>query len=176
MVKVNVKKLHKDAVLPVKGSEDSACFDVFAVEDKTVFRHQTEIISIGLAFEMEYESSDLSKFAELRPYSDTENVEDIKAYLDYREITDFKYEILVRSRSGLASKYGVHAIGGEVDEDYRGEVKVILANTSKKDYIIKKGDRIAQIKVVRLPRCNYEFVDELNATERGSNGFGSTGV
>lgn len=88
------------------------------------------------------------------------------------------YEIQVRPRSGLACKHGVTVINtpGTIDSDYRGEIGVGLVNLSKGQFDIKKGDRIAQLVVNKIERPEIEIVEELDSTERGEGGFGSTGV
>jgi dUTP pyrophosphatase len=88
------------------------------------------------------------------------------------------YEAQVRPRSGLALKQGVSILNtpGTVDADYRGEVGVILMNHSKQDLIIKRGDRIAQMIINKIERVAIEQVEDLPETERGTGGFGSTGV
>ena len=87
------------------------------------------------------------------------------------------YEAQVRSRSGLAAKYGVTVLNspGTIDADYRGEIGVILINFSENDFIIKNGDRIAQIVIAEHERAIWEECNDLSKTERGSGGFGSTG-
>lgn len=88
------------------------------------------------------------------------------------------YECQVRSRSGLAAKNGVFALNapGTVDSDYRGEIKIILANFGAEDFIIKRGDRIAQLVIAKYEHINWEEVKVLGETLRGEGGFGSTGV
>lgn len=88
------------------------------------------------------------------------------------------YEIQVRPRSGLAFKNGVTVLNtpGTIDSDYRGELKVILINLGKDDFTIKSGDRIAQIVVAPVTLGDFTLADTLSETERGSDGFGSTGV
>ena len=88
------------------------------------------------------------------------------------------YECQVRSRSGLAAKSGVFALNapGTIDSDYRGEIKVILANFSKQDYIVQSQERIAQIVIAAYTIVEWNPVDDLTETERGTGGFGSTGV
>ena len=81
----------------------------------------------------------------------------------------------IAPRSGLANKFGADVLAGVVDEDYRGVVGVILLNTGDEKIIIKHGDRIAQGIVELVVPCEVEEVDELPPTDRGSNGFGSTG-
>lgn len=87
------------------------------------------------------------------------------------------YEIQVRPRSGLAAKNGVTVLNspGTIDSDYRGELKVILANLGNETFTVNKGDRIAQIVAAPVTRARFSSVEELDQTERGSGGFGSTG-
>ena len=88
------------------------------------------------------------------------------------------YEVQVRPRSGLALKHGITCLNtpGTIDSDYRGEVKVILANLGDEDFVINTGDRIAQIVVAPVTQGVLVEVDALDDTERGTGGFGSTGV
>lgn len=87
------------------------------------------------------------------------------------------YEIQVRPRSGLALKKGITVLNtpGCVDADYRGEIGVILFNTSDEDFPIEMGDRIAQIVLNKVEQINWVEVDELDKTDR-ADGFGHTGV
>jgi dUTP pyrophosphatase len=88
------------------------------------------------------------------------------------------YEAQVRPRSGLAAKKGVTVINtpGTIDADYRGEIKVILVNLSNEDFIIKDGERVAQMVIARFDQISWEPTDSLEETERGTGGFGSTGT
>ena len=81
----------------------------------------------------------------------------------------------VAPRSGLAVKKGIQVGAGVIDPDYTGEVKVLLFNDGESDFVIKKGDRIAQLIIERCETPIIEEVDFLNVTERGEGGFGSTG-
>ncbi len=87
------------------------------------------------------------------------------------------YEVQVRPRSGLALKHGVTCLNtpGTIDEDYRGEVKVILANLGDRPFAIARGDRIAQLVPAPVQRATLVIVEALNDTARGRGGFGSTG-
>ena len=87
------------------------------------------------------------------------------------------FEMQVRPRSGLAAKYGLTVLNasGTVDADYRGEVKVILANLSADEFVINDGERIAQLVVARHEQVEWEQTEELSDTTRGAGGFGSTG-
>jgi len=87
------------------------------------------------------------------------------------------YEGQVRPRSGLAAKHGVTVLNspGTIDADYRGEVKVILANLGDVPFEFRRGERIAQLVVAPVSQVNFELRETLDATERGAGGFGSTG-
>ncbi len=88
------------------------------------------------------------------------------------------FEIQVRPRSGLAAKFGVTVLNspGTIDSDYRGEVKILLINHGKNDFTINNGDRIAQLIVAPVIQARFNEQKDLSETERGSGGFGSTGV
>jgi dUTP diphosphatase len=87
------------------------------------------------------------------------------------------YEVQVRPRSGLALKHGITCLNtpGTIDADYRGEVKVILANLGTEPFPIGRADRIAQLVPAQVQRACLDEVDSLDETERGTGGFGSTG-
>jgi dUTP pyrophosphatase len=87
------------------------------------------------------------------------------------------YEIQVRPRSGLALKHGISVPNtpGTIDSDYRGELKVILINLGGEPFAIQRGDRVAQLVLAPVVQAAWDEVAELDATERGEGGFGSTG-
>lgn len=87
------------------------------------------------------------------------------------------FEVQVRPRSGLAAKAGVTCLNtpGTIDSDYRGEVKVILINLGEEDFIIRRGDRIAQMVLAPVVQAGWLEVESLDETARGAGGFGSTG-
>lgn len=138
-VKVKIKKMNEDAIIPKYGSAKAGLCDLYAIEDKIVPAGTTEIIGTGIACE-----------------------------------PPEGFMLKIRSRSGLASK-GIITVGGEIDEDYRGEIKVILLNTSGTDFTIAKGDRIAQMELRRYQQIDFNEVKNLSDTARGVNGFGSSG-
>lgn len=86
-----------------------------------------------------------------------------------------EYYMRVAPRSGLAAKHGINVLAGVIDSSYRGEWKVILHNTTNTSFVFHKGDRIAQAIPERISNDDFEFVEELTDTSRGSGGFGSTG-
>ena len=136
-----VKKLHADAVVPSRGSEGAAGYDLASVVDIVVPSMGRVAVSTGLSIRVPE-----GTYGRIAP------------------------------RSGLAYKYGIDVLAGVIDEDYRGEVKVILYNTSERDFIIKKGDRIAQLVLEKIVTPDVALVLELEDTSRGAGGFGSTGV
>ena len=84
----------------------------------------------------------------------------------------------IRSRSGLAIDYGLMVLNspGTIDQDFRGHLKIILANFGTEDYLVKQGDRIAQLVISNLIRPKIKLVESLTKTDRGNKGFGSTGI
>ena len=86
-------------------------------------------------------------------------------------------EIQIRPRSGLAAKSNISVLNtpGTIDSDYRGELKIILFNHSKKEFVVRNNDRIAQMVLMPVLKIDFEEVDDLPDTLRGSGGFGSTG-
>ena len=95
----------------------------------------------------------------------------------YFEIPD-GYGIEIMSRSGLAAKYGVFVLNapGEIDSSYRGELMIILHNTSGKEFEINEGDRVAQIILREVPKIKWLETDTLSETDRGDGGIGHTGI
>lgn len=87
------------------------------------------------------------------------------------------YEGQIRARSGLALKHGISLVNGigTIDSDYRGEIGVILVNLGKEEYIINRGDRIAQLVIIKYEKVELKEVEYLDETERNSGGFGHTG-
>lgn len=88
------------------------------------------------------------------------------------------YEAQIRPRSGLALKYGISMVNtpGTIDSDYRGEINVIMINFGKEEFIINRGDRIAQMVMNKIEVPEIIEVEELDNTTRGNEGFGSTGL
>ncbi len=121
---------------------------------------------------------------------------DLMAHLDEAEVIQIKplerkligtglhialpegYEAQIRPRSGLALKNGITVLNtpGTIDADYRGEIKVVLINLSNEDFEVRNGDRIAQMVINQFEQIEFKVVDSLNETERGSGGYGHTGV
>lgn len=88
------------------------------------------------------------------------------------------FEAQIRPRSGLAAKHGIGIINspGTIDADYRGEIKIALINLGGKIYVVKRGDRIAQMVVKKVYQARLEVVEQLDETDRNNGGFGHTGL
>lgn len=88
------------------------------------------------------------------------------------------YEAQIRPRSGLALKHGITCLNtpGTIDADYRGEIKVLLINHGTRPFCIERGDRIAQMVIAPITQVEFQPVDALHSSQRGTGGFGSTGV
>lgn len=167
-INVKIKRLHPDAVIPRYAHEFDAGFDLVAVEEVVIEPGETKLVRTGLAIS-------------LPP----------------------GYELQVRPRSGISLRTKLRVALGTVDSGYRGEIGVIIDNTLNYNdltvgcalkvggglellsegyevplgtYIIRKGDRIAQAVIKPVEQAHFVEVDELDETERGENGFGSSGV
>jgi len=143
-MKIAIKKLHEQAVLPEYQTEQAAGMDVVACIDEaiTLEPHQRTIVPTGLAIAL-----------------------------------PAGYEAQIRGRSGMAAKFGVMPANGigTIDADYRGEIGVILLNTSDEVFTIEPGMRVAQMVIAKYEKIAWEVTNELEVTERGAGGFGSTG-
>ena len=145
-MKINIKKLHEDTIVPSKGSKYSAGFDLYAYleEDKIEINPgETKMIGTGIALEVPigyfagiFARSGIASKRNLRPANCT----------------------------------------GVVDSDYRGEVKVALFNDSDKIQIVENRERIAQLIIIPFLDVDFNEVDELEETDRDASGFGSTGT
>lgn len=144
---VAIKLLHPDAKVPVYASDEAAGADLHAV---TIADQPGEWILPG---QTKMISTGVS--IELQPGTEAQ----------------------VRPRSGLAAKAGITVLNspGTIDSDYRGEIKVLLHNTSDTEFLVRTGDRIAQLVVAPILRAAFQAA-ELSGTARGAGGFGSTGV
>jgi dUTP pyrophosphatase len=155
-MKLYVKKLTEDALLPTKAHDDDAGYDIFASESKVVYPGKWTLVPAGISIQME---SDFSYPTELGIEIDAANM-----------------CAMVCSRSGLALKQGVFVLNapGIIDEGYRGEVGVILCNMNNSPYAVNKGDKIAQLVFVEALSPTITEISNLESTTRGQGGFGST--
>ena len=150
MKQLNIKKTHKDALIPAYQTVGAAGFDLASIENAIILPNYTDdegilafapvVVSTGLSFEI--------------PEG---------------------YELEVRGRSGLAFNHDVLAFNGTIDSDFTGTVKIKLYNLSKNTFKVKKGDRIAQGILKKVEQFTFNQVTEIKKTERGEKCFGSTG-
>lgn len=165
-MKIKAKRLSDTAKLPTYGSEKAACADLCCDlrVDKCINLNPTNVDFKH----MEYDGDCFDRVY-IAPN------ETIKIPTGWAFQPPEGYMLQILQRSGLASK-GLICVGGIVDEDYIGEIIVIMLNTTD-DYIkISNGDRIAQMALRKYDQAEFEIVDELDSTERGDSGFGSTGT
>ena len=165
-MKIKAKRLSDTAKLPTYGSEKAACADIYCDlrVDKCI-----DLNPANVDFKhMEY-SGDCFDRVHIAPH------ETIKLPTGWAFQPESGYMLQILQRSGLASK-GLIPLGGILDEDYTGEVIVIMLNTTDKYLSINNGDRIAQMAIRSYYQGEFEEVDKLDETERGDGGFGSTGT
>ena len=146
MENVKILKVRKTAKIPKKATNGSAGYDLFACLDHDVQIKMGDLVNIPCGVSVELPSSEYVSF--------------------------------IFPRSGLGFKYGIvlsNAVG-VIDSDYRGEIRVSLSRIANGDpYLIKNGDRIAQMVIMKVENAKFSLVESLGNTIRGKNGFGSTG-
>ena len=145
MLTLKMKKVRPGAIIPKRATSGSAGLDLCACTENEVVLKAGERTVIPTGIAIAIENNETAAF--------------------------------VYARSGLGIKHGISLSNGVgvIDSDYRGELRVALYNESDTDYVIHDGDRIAQLMVLPVVQPTLEFVDELDETERGAGGFGSTG-
>jgi dUTP pyrophosphatase len=141
-MRIRVKKLHPEAVLPhyAHGPQEDAGMDLRSVERVLLSPGSAHAVATGIAIEL-----------------------------------PAGYEAQVRPRSGMALKHSVTVNFGTIDPGYRGEIRVVMFNLSGAEYVIEKGDRVAQLVVARYEPVEWEEGGELGDSRRGDGGFGSSG-
>ena len=165
-MKIKAKRLSNTAIIPTYGSKCACAADIYCDlrVDKCI-----DLNPANVDFKhMEY-SGDCFDRVHIAPH------ETIKLPTGWAFQPPEGYMLQILQRSGLASK-GLIPLGGILDEDYTGEVIVIMLNTTDKYLSINNGDRIAQMAIRPYYQGEFEEVDELDETERGDGGFGSTGT
>jgi len=139
-MKIKIKKLNPEAILPSYAHKGDAGLDLFSCESCILQPGERKLISTGISTEL--------------PEG---------------------YVALIWDKSGVAAS-GIKTMGGVIEYTYRGEYKVVMLNTTKEDYEIKKAQKIAQLLIQPIVTAEVEEVSELSETERGSGAFGSTGI
>lgn len=181
-MQVHFQRIHPNAKLPTRAHPSDAGYDVYAALDTPlrIIPGSSAMISAGFKI-------GIMPLADL-PDGQTFDLEHQTdgSYLlgkgskhnQLLQMVPFVWTVDVRSRSGLAAKYNVFVANspGTIDQNYRGEIKIILYNAGAVDFIVEPGDRIAQLVVNRAFQPAFVEVDSLEETDRGAKGFGSTGV
>lgn len=165
-MKIKAKRLSDTAKIPTYGSEKAACCDLYAdlSVDKCIDLNPANVDFKNMGY-----SGDCFDRVNIAPHST------IKIPTGWAFQPPEGYMLQILQRSGLASK-GLIPIGGILDEDYTGEVIVIMLNTTDNYLSINNGDRIAQMALRHYYQGEFEEVDKLDETERGLAGLGSTGA
>ena len=162
-MKLKVRRLHPKAKLPEKNNESDSGFDLFILKDE-------DFIDIRLlGNEFRYPSEKVLEVFVLK--AGQRKVFSTGVALELPA----GYGMLVKDRSSVAVKDGIHVLAGVIDNGYRGEIKICLINLSDQDHIFSSGQKIAQGVLHPVPVCDVEEIEELSETERGDKGFGSSG-
>tara|TARA_R110000868_G_scaffold55422_9_gene172242 strand:+ start:2856 stop:3398 length:543 start_codon:yes stop_codon:yes gene_type:complete len=165
VVEIKFVKTHPDAKLPTKAySEGDNCFDLYCCEDTVVPPSQT--------------TTSVQDFSSLNPTGFNVKVGSalVPVGLKVAYISP-GFGFVVKDKSGLGFRYQLSHYGGEIDNGYRGDMGIKIANYSDAPYTFLKGDKVAQIKVEKIWKADLSFVDEIVPVEcpRGEGGFGSSG-
>ena len=147
MKSLKIKKLHEDAIIPIRAHETDVGYDLCSIENYKIGPGTRKLISTGISLQL--------------PSTDDDNIQ------VYGRIAP---------RSGLSHKHGIDVFAGVIDPGYTGEIKVILFNSSKDMFKINKGNKIAQLLLTPVVTPSVFEVEELNNTDRSSDGFGSTDI
>lgn len=152
---IKIKKLTDDAIIPHRSREGDACFDLYSINDYVVLGRSKTTIPTGIAIELpvEYE-------AEIRPRSGIS--------LNGLECKCFDIDEFVVA--------DIDVIQGTIDSNYRGQINIIVRNNSNCDIVIPKYTKLAQMKINYVPDTELIEVEELSDSNRGTKGFGSSGV
>lgn len=152
---IKIKKLTEDAIIPHRSREGDACYDLYTNINYDVKAYDTVVIPTGIAIELpvEYE-------AEIRPRSGI-SLNGVLAY-----------DVFM----GRMDNFKCTIIQGTIDSNYRGEIGIIFRNETMRDITIKKHTKLAQMKINYVPDVELIEVEELSESNRGENGFGSSGI
>lgn len=150
-MKIKIKKLHPDAVIPTKATPQSACYDVYAPEDFTV-KPGRSVMPLGFALELPPGYG-----AEIRPRSGYSS----KGFAGTLATTEYRFD--------------ADSIHGMVDADFRQGIGVIIKSCEERAFIIKKGQRVAQMLIIKAEEADFEEAEELSDSDR-HGGFGHTGT
>ena len=152
---IKIKKLTEDAIIPHRSREGDACFDLYSINDYVVLGRSKTTIPTGISIELpvEYE-------AEIRPRSGIS--------LNGLECKCFDIDEFVVA--------DIDVMQGTIDSNYRGQINIIVRNNNNCDIVIPKYTKLAQMKINYVPDVELVEVEELSESNRGENGFGSSGI
>ncbi len=150
-ITVRIKKLHPDAIIPTKATPQSACYDVYAPYDFTV-HHGRSVLPLGLAIELP-----AGYAAEIRPRSGYSS----KGFAGTLADTEYRFNADI--------------LHGIIDSDYRNEIGAIIISHNLRSFTVKKGQRIAQMLIMKTESADFREVEVLSGSER-HGGFGHTGI
>lgn len=175
MFRIEYVKMDPRAKEPSSKYPNDAGRDFYSIEEKVIYPGTTATVRTGLQLQIEWDLP-------FDPKRETPSVvyskgmaQEVFHWMNVYIMENFTPWFKIESRSGLSVKHGLKTGAGVIDWDYGGEIVIVLHNVSKKSYTVKEGERIAQGIFQLRPNFKFEEVDELSLTDRGSNGFGSTG-
>ena len=174
MVKVKVILKGEKAKLPIYSSKGAAGCDIFSTEDVTIMPDEI----VGMRYERSgYRGGGLVECSITHPQVTKHVIKRHPVTVDTGLILElpFETELELRGRSGLAFNHEIQPFNGTIDEDFRSTLSVKIWNLGTQPYVIKAGDKIAQGVIKSIIRAEFEEVEELSDTERGTGGFGHTG-
>lgn len=165
-INVKIKKLNPNAIVPSYAKEGDSGIDLYILEDTTIPARSAVAISTGIALEIPYGYE-----MQVRPRSGIS----LKGLLVTRDVTVYDK---VQPKKQIRKSFVVHPTVrlGTVDSGYRGEIGIITYNEEDFDIVIPKHTKLAQGVFQQVPRAILKVVEELTSSERGNNGFGSTGI
>ncbi|MDI0267250.1 deoxyuridine 5'-triphosphate nucleotidohydrolase [Clostridioides difficile] len=165
-INVKIKKLNPVAIIPSYAKEGDSGIDLYTLEDTTIPARSAVAISTGIALEIPYGYE-----MQVRPRSGIS----LKGLLFTRDVTVYDK---VQPKKQIRKSFIAHPTVrlGTVDSGYRGEIKIITYNEEDFDIVIPKHTKLAQGAFQKVPRAVLKVVDELTSSERGDDGFGSTGI
>lgn len=162
MATCKFKPLHPKFEVPFRATDGAACFDLTYWGEKEVTLHPNNPVLNWLR-----------KLVKMEPLSNR-GVFPLGFAVEFPE----RYELQLRPRSGLAAKNGITVLNapGTIDSDYRAEIGAILVNTGNEPFVVKPGMRVCQGTFAKVEKLDFVKAEELKETDRGSGGFGSTGL
>ncbi len=179
-LRVKIKKLHPDAVIPTRATPQSVGYDLYVKQDICI-EHTRQVIPLGFAIELpdsieakiEPRSGFSSKGIEGFALKQGSNFEFVNGTMTLKNNAEEE----LWQRIDKTERFNADVLVGKIDPDFRGEVGVIIRNNNlSKPFLIKAGTRIAQMTFYRTEAVVFDLTQELSDTERGEGGYGSTGI